>query len=83
MFDLQKLQEDIIKVYMVGKPLIKDPAEHLRVCFMFRVEPPDTIAMSISEVELQTLHKDLKENVKVSRYELHMNSLTGAFNSGA
>ena len=69
MFDLQKLQEDIIKVYLVGKPLIEDPADHLRVCFKFRVVPPDSIAMGISEVDLQILHNDLIENFKVSRYE--------------
>ena len=66
MFDLQKLQEDIIKVYLVGKPLIKDPADHLRVCFKFRVLRPDTIAMGISERDLQILQGYLKENFKVS-----------------
>lgn len=66
MFDLQKLQEDIIKVYLVGKPLIKDPAKHLRICFMFRVLCPDNIAMGISEGGLQMLHGHLKETFKVS-----------------
>ena len=65
MFDLQKLQEDVIKVYLVGKPLIKDPAEHLHVCFKFRVLRPDTIAMGISEGDLQSLRDNLKENFKV------------------
>ena len=66
-FDLQMLQEDIIKVYLVGKPLIKDPAEHLRVCFKFRVLRPDTIAMGISSDDLQMLLGYLKENFTVSR----------------
>jgi len=60
------LQEDIIKVYLVGKPLIKDPAEHLHACFKFRVPHPDTIAMGISEGELQILQGYLKDNFKVS-----------------
>ena len=68
MFDLQKLQEDVIKVYLVGKPLIKDPAEHLRVCFKFRVLRPDTITMGISEGDLQILRDNLKENFKVRTY---------------
>ena len=74
MFDLQKLQEDIIKVYLVGKPLIKDPAEHLRVCFKFKVLRPDTIPMGISEDDLQTLCDYLKENFKVSRSELQIST---------
>jgi len=67
MFDLQMLQEDIIKVYLVGKPRIKDPAEHLRVCFKFRVLRPDTIAMGISGDDLKMLQGYLKENFMVSR----------------
>ena len=52
---------------LVGKPLIKDPEEHLRVCFKFRVLRPDTIAMGISSEELQMLQRYLKENFTVSR----------------
>ena len=76
MFDLQKLQEDIIKVYLVGKPLIEDPEKHLHVCFKFKVLRPDTIAVGISEAHLQTLHGYLRENFKVNYM------LTGAFNTG-
>ena len=65
MFDLQKLQEDIVKVYLVGKPLIKDPADHLHVCFKFKVLRPDITAMGVSEAHLQILRGNLKVNFKV------------------
>ena len=68
----------------MGKPLIKDPAEHLRVCFKFRVLRPDTIAMGISSDHLQMLQGYLKENFTVSRQAAYVpNMLTGAFNSDA
>lgn len=72
MYDLQKLQEDIIKVYLVGKPLIKDPSKYLRVCFKFRVLRPENIAMGISEGDLQMLRSHLKKTFKVSRCEQYI-----------
>ena len=71
-FDAQKLQEDIIKTYLVGKPLIESPAEHLRMCFKFRVVRAETIAMGVSEADLELLSNYLKDDFKVGSCEVCM-----------
>jgi len=81
MFDLQMLQEDIIKIYLVGKPQIKDPAEHLRVCFKFLVLRPDTVAMGISDGDLETLHEHLKDDFKPPLQDSNRKELECEFHS--
>ena len=71
-FDVQKLQEDVIKKYLVGKPLIKNPAEHLRMCFKFRVVRAETIAIGVSEADLELLSNYLKDDFKVGKCEVCM-----------
>lgn len=69
-FDVQKLQEDVIKKYLVGKPLIESPAEHLRMCFKFRVVRAETIAIGVSEADLELLSNYLKDDFKVGKCEV-------------
>ena len=66
-FDVQKLQEDVIKTYLVGKPLIECPEKHLRMCFKFRVVHVVAIAMGVSEADLDLLSEYIKDGFKVSR----------------
>ena len=69
-FDVQKLQEDIVKAYLVGKPLVRKPEDHLRVCFKFRVAHAETISMGVSKAHLELLSKSLTEDFKVIMGEL-------------
>ena len=78
-FDVQKLQEDVIKTYLVGKPLIQRPAEHLRMCFKFRVVRAETIAIGVSEADLELLSKYLKDDFKVGKCEVCMYCREGNF----
>ena len=82
-FDVQKLQEDIIKTYLVGKPLIECPAKHLRMCFKFRVVRVEAIAMGVSEADLELLSEYIKVGFKVSWYHFFAaNELNNTYVTG-
>ena len=69
--DEEKLQEDVIKTYLVGKPLIHDPAEHLHVSFKFGVVRAEPIAMGVLTTDLEHLSNYITDVFKVSRCEAY------------
>ena len=55
LFDLPRLQKDIIKAYLAGKPLIEHSPEHVRVPFRFRAEPSKTVTLGGADLDLSVI----------------------------
>lgn len=54
-FDLKKLQEDVIRIFLVGKPFIHDPSQHLRVQFRFKELQSPAPTLDISDIDISVL----------------------------
>ena len=63
-FDLVHLQEDICRVYLVGKPDIRNP-EELRSQFKFTVPKIEALELGISTEDLDILDIYLEDELKV------------------
>ncbi len=84
-YDFDRLQNDIISVFLSGKPLIKDPREFLRKPFKFLVRRPHSLTLGVTEIDIELLSEYMKQtpgfnvivvfcsfSVCACRYEVHV-----------
>ena len=64
-FDYEKLQNDIVEEFILGKPKIDDNINHLRIPFKFRKPIAVTVGVGISEAVVDVLSGCLQEGLKV------------------
>ncbi len=55
MFDLPRLQKDIIRAYLAGKPQIEHSPEHVRIPFKFRAEASQTVSLGGADLDLSVI----------------------------
>ena len=61
-FDFKKLQDDVIKEFIVGKPFI---SQDMRVPFKFRKPRSSLVRVGISEAEVAALSNHIPQEFKV------------------
>ena len=59
-FNLPRLQKDIIKAYLAGKPLIEHSPEHVRVPFKFRAEASKTVSLGGADLDLSVISEYIR-----------------------
>ena len=64
LFDLHRLQIDVIQSYLAGKPLILQSAGD-RIRFRFKIEKPVTLALEGADLDLSVILQGIKESFKV------------------
>ena len=64
--DFNKLQEDVIRTFIIGKPKLHDPNEHLLKIFKFRIFDTNTATVGISDADLNAVKQHLTGEFKVS-----------------
>ena len=67
-FDLHRLQIDVIQAYLVGKSLISQSPEAIRIPFKFKIEQLNTLAIEGADLNLSVISHDIKEEYKASHF---------------
>ena len=61
-FDLLQLQKDVLEAFIVGKPLIHESAEDVRVCFQFKEEQPLVLNLGGAALNLSSISECIKKD---------------------
>ena len=60
LFNLPRLQKDIIKAYLSGKPKIEHSPEHVRIPFKFRAEASQTVSLGGADLDLSVISEYIR-----------------------
>ena len=66
-FDLERLQSDVIKTYLAGKPLIHQLPDHGhdQILFKFKNEPTDELVLEGADLDLSMISGYIEDDFKV------------------
>ena len=64
-FDYEKLEKDVVEEFILGKPIISDDIENLRIPFKYRKPMAVTVGVGISEADVNSLSRYLGEDFQV------------------
>ena len=64
-FDYNKLQSDVVHEFVLGKPLITDDIDKIRILFKFRKPMAVAVGIGISKADVDSLSSRLPGEFKV------------------
>ena len=64
-FDYERLEKNIIEEFILGKPMINDDLDSLRIPFKYRKSTAVAIGVGVSEADIDALSKFLGDEFKV------------------
>ena len=66
-FDLERLQSDVMKTYLAGKPLINELPDcgHDQIIFKFKKEQTDELVLEGADLDLSVISGYIEEGFKV------------------
>ena len=64
-FDYNKLQNDVIEEFILGKPLIEGDVNYIRIPFKFRKPMAVAVGIGISKADVDSLSSSLGDKFKV------------------
>lgn len=66
-FDYEKIQDDVIDEFIVGKQMISDNMANLRIPFKYRKPKTVAVGVGVSEADVDALSNYLEDEFKVYR----------------